>query len=132
LLRLLLPATQKVAEAARRKQTQMRCLMVLLAVERYRREKGAWPATLADLTPKLLKAVPLDPYDGKPIRYKKLADGVIVYSVGPDGKDDGGILNRDNPIKPGTDLGLQLWDVPQRRQPAKVIPKAPAGPPGGK
>lgn len=53
--------------------------------------------------------VPLDAYDGKPIRYRRLADGVVVYSVGADGKDDGG--------KAGADLGYRLWDVDRRRQP---------------
>jgi hypothetical protein len=97
----------------------MRCLQVLLALERHRRAKGAWPAKLEALTPTLLKAVPLDPFDGKPLRYRATADGVIVYSVGPDGSDDGGNIDRTRgPTTPGTDLGFQLWDVKSRRQPA--------------
>ena len=69
--------------------------------------------------------MPLDPYDGKPLRYRRVADGVIVYSVGPDGSDNGGNIDRTNPVKPGTDLGYQLWDVKHRRQP----PKPPVAPP---
>ena len=34
--------------------------------------------------------IPPDPFDGKPLRYKKLEKGYVVYSVGPDGNDDGG------------------------------------------
>jgi hypothetical protein len=123
LTRLLLPAVQKVSQASRRKHAFVRCLVVSLALERYRQEKGSWPDKLEALTPKYLAGLPLDPYDGKPIRYRRVAEGVIVYSVGPDGKDDGGVLDRRNPIKPGTDLGLQLWDVAQRRQIPGPVPE---------
>jgi hypothetical protein len=119
LVKLLMPAQSKFAAATRRKTAMVRGLMVLLALERYRRDKGTWPAKLEELTPKLLKKVPLDPYDGKPLRYRRVADGVVVYSVGPDGKDDGGNIDRAKPTDPGTDLGFQLWDVAKRRQPAK-------------
>jgi hypothetical protein len=125
LLRMLTPATGKFTAAFRRKLAQMRCLMTVLAVERYRLEKGAWPAKLVDLTPKLLKKVPLDPFDGKPLRYVRVADGVTVYSVGHDGKDDGGNIERTNPVMPGTDIGFQLWDVKHRRQPATPAPPLP-------
>jgi hypothetical protein len=122
LVRLLMPAIGKFSGAMRRKLAMVRCLKVLLALERYRRDKGAWPAKLEELTPKYLSSVPPDPYDGKVLRYRHVKDGVIVYSVGPDGSDDGGKIDRANLTAPGTDLGYQLWDVPQRRQPAKTPP----------
>jgi hypothetical protein len=61
-----------------------------LAVERYRLARGALPGTLRDLVPTYLADVPADPFDGKPLRYKRLERGYVVYSVGPDGNDDGG------------------------------------------
>jgi hypothetical protein len=131
LVAMLLPAVEKVNEAHRRIHAMLRCQIALIAAERYRRAQGKWPESLEQLRPGFLAEVPLDPYDGKPLRYKRLADGVIVYALGPDGTDDGGNLDRENPIKPGTDLGYRLWDVPQRRQPAKPRPSAPApGRPG--
>ena len=36
-----------------------------------------------------LKAVPIDPYDGKPMRFTLIDGQPVVYSVGRDGKDDG-------------------------------------------
>ena len=36
-----------------------------------------------------LKAVPTDPYSGQPMRYKVIDDKPVVYSVGPDRKNDG-------------------------------------------
>lgn len=116
-VRLLLPATQKVSQAHRRIQAQMRCAMVGVAAERYRIKHGQWPAALADLcTDGLLAAVPTDPCDGRPLRYKGLPNGVLVYSVGMDGVDNGGALDRVNLIGTGVDIGFQLWDVPARRQ----------------
>jgi hypothetical protein len=100
--------------------------MALLATERFRQAEGKWPASLDQLRPRFLSEVPLDPFDGKPLRYKRLEDGVIVYSVGADGTDNGGILDRESPYKQGTDVGFRLWDVPHRRQSPRVAPAAPA------
>jgi hypothetical protein len=47
------------------------------------------PDTLAELVPAYLTAVPLDPYDGQPVRYKKLPVGYVVYSVGLGWTDQG-------------------------------------------
>jgi hypothetical protein len=48
------------------------------------------PADLAAaLTEAGMKEVLLDPYDGKPMRYKVINGKPVVYSVGPDQKDDG-------------------------------------------
>ena len=60
-----------------------------IAVERFRLKSGKLPAALSDLVSAFIEAVPKDPFDGKPLRYKKLEKGYVVYSVGPDGQDDG-------------------------------------------
>jgi hypothetical protein len=128
LLRLLLPAMSKFADATRRKTASVRCLDALLAVERYRLDNGSWPAKLADVTRKYLPAVPLDPFDGKPLRFLRTRDGVVVYSVGKDGKDDGGLIRPAGGTGLAPDQGYQLWDKDKRRQPP---PKGagPGGPP---
>ncbi len=107
LARALVPAWSKVGEAGRRKHARVRSLLVLLAAERYRLKHGTWPEE-----PEL----PLDPYDGKPIRYRKLADGVVAYAIGKDGKDDGGKVGRYLTGTPALDEGYRLWDVTKRRQ----------------
>jgi hypothetical protein len=63
---------------------------VLLAVERYRVAHGALPDAIDSLVPQYLAAVLEDPHDGEPLRYKRLDRGYMVYSVGEDGRDDGG------------------------------------------
>lgn len=122
LTRSLIPAMSKVGEACRRKQAQVRCLVTLVAVERYRVKNGKWPEQLEALTPGFLSELPTDPYDGKRVRMARRADGIVVYSVGMDKRDDGGKLNRQQPNAPGTDLGYQLWEIKSRRQPARERP----------
>ena len=64
-----------------------------------------------------LKAVPTDPFDGKPIRLKRLADGWLVWAIGMDSIDHGGTLDRQKMYQAGNDIGFQLWDMAARRQP---------------
>ena len=70
---------------------RLRVARTALAVARFRLAHGGLPDALAELTPTLLEEVPDDPFDNKPLRYKKLPVGFIVYSVGRDGVDDGGL-----------------------------------------
>jgi hypothetical protein len=104
----------QVAEAFYRVQARLHSAIVSIAVEHYRQVHNRWPATLADLVPAGLAQVPLDPFDGAALRYRRLEDGVVIYSIGPDGKDNGGKLDKTR--LEGSDVGLRLWDVPQRRQ----------------
>ncbi len=69
------------------------------------------------LVPRYLAAVPIDPFDGKRLRWCRLHDGLVIYSVGPDGSDDGGKLQRKQPAEPGTDVGFRLWDADRRGAP---------------
>jgi hypothetical protein len=117
-LRDLMPK-RLLPNGARFKLAQVRCLQVLLALERRRQAKGDWPATLEELTPQWLPVVSLDPFDGKALRYRKLTDGIIVYSVGPDTKDDGGAIGPAKPPGGPKDFGYRLWAVQHRRQPPK-------------
>jgi hypothetical protein len=116
---VFLPPMRKVSTADLRSLGQLRCAIAAVAAERYRIENNCWPDSLAVLETKQLKKVPLDPYDGKPLRYRRLADGAIVYSVGPDHADDGGNIDRKNPTAPGTDIGFRLWNPDKRSQPSK-------------
>jgi len=109
--------TTDLSKGQARTQAELRCAIAALAAERYRRAQGHWPASLEALVPDYLGKVPVDPFDAQPLRLRRLETGVVIYSVGPDGQDNGGKLNRAAPEAAGTDLGFQLWDEPQRRQP---------------
>jgi hypothetical protein len=115
---------RKIADCCRRKAARVAALRGLIAAERYRMKHGRWPTQLDDVVPEFLENVPTDPFDGKAIRMSRKTDGLVVYSVGTDGVDDGGKLHREqSPLPPGTDIGYQLWDVAKRRRPPSP-PKA--------
>jgi hypothetical protein len=105
----------------------LRCAQAALAAERYRREHGNWPQSLAALVPKYLPAVSLDPFSGEPLRYRKTDQGAIVYSLYDDGRTEPGDPNRVPDASPGKDVVFNLWNVDQRRQPPLPAPK-PAPP----
>ncbi len=87
---LLLPSLSKVMVRDASTQARIRLAATALAVERFRRERGRLPGELKELTPQFLDAVPTDPFDGAPLRYRLLPRGYIIYSVDADGHDDGG------------------------------------------
>lgn len=118
--RIMLPVARGAAPFALRHQAQLRCMTVAVAAERYRLQHQKWPDKLDDLVAaNLIAAVPLDPYDGKPLRWKIIDNGRLVYSVGKDRTDNGGNFNREWLDKEGSDVGYELFDVGKRRQPPR-------------
>ena len=111
------PAADLATNACLRFQAVLLCAQAGVAIERYRLAHGEWPSDLASLVRAYMPVVPTDPYDGLPPRYLRTADGVVVYSVGPDRSDNQGNLVRNAKPTDGTDVGFQLWDVAKRRQP---------------
>ncbi len=79
-----------------------------LAIERFRLAEGRLPDSLDELAPAFLDEVPVDPFDGQPLRYRRLDDGYVVYSVGTDGQDDGGQDDGHSGSNPGTDIAFTV------------------------
>jgi hypothetical protein len=121
LTRWSLTPTQRMGPSFRRIQAQVRCLIAALAIERYRQRHQSWPKGLTDLAPFVDGRILVGPFDGKPLRYRRLPDGVLVYSIGPDETDNGGVMNRKKRMEPGTDVGCRLWDVERRGAPPRPV-----------
>jgi len=77
-------------------QARRDALKTALAIEQYRIQKRNLPEAPAQLSPGFLTSVPSDLFDGQPLRFKKLASGYTVYSVGVDGRDDDGVERGTN------------------------------------
>jgi hypothetical protein len=90
LVTTLFPAVQKCQHARDRADQLERNLHVAVALAAYRKANGRYPAKLADLAPKFLPEVPSDLFAERPLNYKPDANGYLLYSVGLNGKDDGG------------------------------------------
>ncbi len=80
----------RVMELELKYAVQIELIKTLLAAQRFRLACGCLPDTLGPLVPDYLAAIPPDPFDGAPLRYQRLEQGFMVYSVGEDGRDDGG------------------------------------------
>ena len=94
---LLLPALGKAMHRDTEDRAKARIAQTVLAIERYRlAHANQLPDTLDALVPAYLPAIPSDPFDGKPLRFERRESGYIVYSVGPDTVDDGGL---ERPVK---------------------------------
>jgi len=88
---LVLPAVGRVSFRSVRMQTFLDAAQVACALERYRQATGRLPATLSELAPQFIAAIPHDIMDGNPLRYKLLpGGGYLLYSVGMNRVDDGG------------------------------------------
>jgi hypothetical protein len=61
-----------------------------LAIHKFHSETQHWPETLEALVPKYLDKLPHDYLNNEPLRYKLTEDGFLMYSIGINGKDDGG------------------------------------------
>jgi hypothetical protein len=122
---LLLPSLSKVAVTALRDHARLSCILAALAAERFRLAHKRWPKDLQELCPTYLKEVPVDPFDGKLLKLAIRDDGIVIYSVDKDGKDDGGDIHKqsaedDDP----KDLGVRLWNPDHRRLPPEPKKKA--------
>ncbi len=73
-----------------RARCDMEAALTMLAIEAYRRDAGRYPGKLEDLLPRYLPRLPIDYADRKPLRYRRDNDGYLLYSIGSDGRDDGG------------------------------------------
>ncbi len=70
--------------------SRVRIAVSALAVEHFRLAQGRLPENLNELVPQFFSEVPIDPFDGQPLRYHRLDKGYVIYSIGSDGEDNGG------------------------------------------
>jgi hypothetical protein len=93
-----------------RVETAKQMVTTAIALKRYQLKHGNYPLDLNSLVPEFVPKVPLDPVDGRPLRYRRNADGTfLLYSVGENGKDDGG-----NPaLEQGVESSSYYWQNPQ-------------------
>ena len=61
-----------------------------LSLAHYRLEKGSYPENLSQLSPQYIGQVPEDFFVGQPLRYERKETGYLLYSQGPNRKDDSG------------------------------------------
>jgi hypothetical protein len=88
---IALPNMNKSIETVLRVETERELAMTAIALKRFQLRHNRPAPDLASLVPEFLSTLPYDPMSGSPLKYRLNADGsFVLYSVGEDGKDDGG------------------------------------------
>jgi len=120
------PDSLRAGTSAVSAETERQMTLAAIALKRFQLRHGKLPPSLEALVPELLPAVPYDYMSAKPLGYRLKADGTyVLYSVGEDGKDDGG----DPTPPPGTSPGLwggrdAVW--PSAVEEPSALPPQPA------
>lgn len=109
---LFAPAADKLIATQKLMISTMQATRVVVALNRFKLERGHWPVGLDELVPAFLRAIPRDPYDGHALRYELREGAPVVWSIGSDRLDDRGV--------PGTPQGLpdrsaaRAWRAPPK------------------
>ncbi|HWD94029.1 MAG TPA: hypothetical protein VG938_16985 [Verrucomicrobiae bacterium] len=115
--KMLIPAYNKASQRSARTQTLVDEARIACALERYRMEHNDFPDALTALVPQFIPKIPNDLFDGQPLRYQKNPDGTyILYSIGWNQRDDGGITVRTSGSTPHMDPnnGDWVWTCPAK------------------
>jgi hypothetical protein len=106
LIALVMPGALKGRISADKAEQTERNLQLAFALAAYKSDHNRYPPKLDDLAPKYLARIPDDLFSGKALIYRPSDDGYLLYSVGVNGKDDGGRGRDDDP--PGDDLSVRM------------------------
>lgn len=133
---IFFPALTKCFESNDLTLMRRDAAVTVMAIELFKRRHGKYPASLAELTPGYLPVLPIDRWDGRPLRYMASGNSwsngrPVLYSVGRDKIDEqGGVANWERPEDgslPGPQwtpgVGMKpigdwiFWPVPEPRKP---------------
>ena len=106
----LLSGLRAAPEVEDRGLTRFDLTKLAFALAAYRADHGAYPAKLADLTPKYVAAIPKDRFTDGDLHYSLQDGGYLLYSVGQNGKDDGGkgVEDRKEGSEPWDDIAVRI------------------------
>ncbi len=71
-------------------RTTIDAALTMFALRAWHDRRGEYPEELAALVPEYLPRLPIDYADLQPLRYRRVGEGYLLYSIGEDGVDDGG------------------------------------------
>ena len=103
---LLLPAIGNVPRRAAAAQITADQCAIACALERHRLANGQFPEKLEALAPRFIPQLPNDPFTGTAYVYQRDDKGFVLYSVGWNETDDGGVPGRTR----FDDKGDWVWE----------------------
>lgn len=90
LTRLIFPNLDRLVTKNAEHDAAVDVARVGLGLKLFKQKNGAYPGTLENVAPEFLDAIPVDPFTGKALIYRKADAGFILYSLGPNQRDDNG------------------------------------------
>lgn len=96
----------RIVDAEDRAKQTFDTVLVAFALACHQQTTGRYPDSLARLAPDYLQTVPGDVFSGKELIYRPHPAGFVLYSVGPNGTDDGARSRDSRP--PGDDIVVQV------------------------
>lgn len=97
-----IPNYSKAMQTFALNQTKVNQAQIACALERWRLAHGNYPETLDALVPQFLEKIPQDIIGGQPLHYRRKTDrNFLLYSVGWNEKDDGGLPGTLKDVKTG-------------------------------
>ncbi|WP_442483748.1 hypothetical protein [Aeoliella sp. SH292] len=86
---LLVPGFSAMADSVDRANAELQLQQIATALAVHRATLGSYPDSLSDIDKSLLAQQTVDPY-GNAVVYRRTSDGFLLYSLGPNAKDDEG------------------------------------------
>jgi len=88
---MVLPNYSRALQTCVRAETERRMTVSAIALARFKLKHGTYPGGLQELQPEFLKEMPNDVMSGAYLVYRVKDEGTyLLYSVGENGRDDGG------------------------------------------
>ncbi|MDW7995806.1 MAG: hypothetical protein RMI91_14245, partial [Gemmatales bacterium] len=102
----LMGLQERTLSVAHRSRQIERLVQMGMALAAFRDDNGRFPDQLQELVPKYRPRLEADLFSGQPLIYRRTDTGYVLYSVGPNGRDDEARTSRSNPQ--GDDIVLRI------------------------
>jgi hypothetical protein len=112
LVGLVLPAFSAAASAEKRAQVMDDLSFIVISAAAHKIEMGDYPTSINGFSKKIVGQLPIDRYAKAAYHYRREGKGFVVYSVGPNQKDEqgNGVYNERHSV--GDDYGAGYESVP--------------------
>lgn len=92
-LNSILPSLSRIIDMSYSGIIDTHATLVVIALQQYKKQHSQYPTDLTELVKEgLIEDVPIDPFSDKPLVYRKIKDNFVLYSVGRNFADDGGVI----------------------------------------
>jgi hypothetical protein len=107
-VRVMMPSLSRAVTLHIKAIAHLRAARAAVAAEQFRLDRGRLPESLSELVPDYLDSIPIDPFDGQPLRFKATEQGIVIYSIDENMFDEGGEVTVTESNNRAPDVGIRL------------------------